>query len=69
MSRTIHGVVRGKTIELEENLGVAEGQRVEIKIGSVPSQRPWGEGLRPCRGFGERLDRGGGSYPGRDSGR
>ena len=50
MSRTIHGVVRGKTIELEENPGVADGQRVEITIGSVPSQRPWGEGLRRCAG-------------------
>jgi hypothetical protein len=50
MSRTIHGVVRGKIIELEENPGVAEGQRVEITIRSIPSQRPWGEGLRRCAG-------------------
>jgi hypothetical protein len=50
MTRTIHGVVRGKTIELEENPGVAEGQEVEITIRSLPRQRPWGEGLRRCAG-------------------
>ena len=50
MTRTIHGVVHGKTIEFEENLGLAEGQEVEITIKSVPSQRPWGEGLRRCDG-------------------
>jgi hypothetical protein len=50
MASTIHGVVRGKTIELKENPGVADGQQVEITIKSVPSQRPWGEGLRRCAG-------------------
>ena len=50
MTRTIHGVVRGKTIELEENPGVAEGQEVEITIKSVPSHQRWGEGLRRCAG-------------------
>lgn len=50
MTRTIHGVIRGKIIELEENPGVADGQAVEITIKSVPSQPPWGEGLRRCAG-------------------
>lgn len=50
MTRTIHGVVRGKTIELEENPGVAEGEAVEITIKAIPSHRPWGEGLRRCAG-------------------
>ena len=36
MTKTVHGVVHGKTIELDEELGVAEGQEVEITVRSVP---------------------------------
>jgi hypothetical protein len=50
MTWTIHGVVRGKTIELEENPGVGEGEQVEITIKPIHSHRPWGEGLRRCAG-------------------
>jgi len=32
MTRTLYGKVHGKTIELDEDLGVAEGQEVEIQI-------------------------------------
>jgi hypothetical protein len=32
MTKTIHGKIHGKTIELDEDLGVAEGQEVEIQI-------------------------------------
>jgi hypothetical protein len=32
MTRTMHGKVRGKTIELEEDLGVADGQEVEVQV-------------------------------------
>jgi len=32
MTKTIHGKVHGKTIELDEDLGVAEGQEVEIQV-------------------------------------
>ena len=32
MIRTLHGKVHGKTIELEEDLGVAEGQEVEVQV-------------------------------------
>jgi hypothetical protein len=50
MTKRIHGVVHGKTIELEENPGVTEGQEVEITIRSIPTQRTWGEGLLRCAG-------------------
>ena len=30
MTKTLHGKVRGKTIELDEDPGVAEGQEVEV---------------------------------------
>ena len=50
MTKTVYGVVRGKTIELAENPDVAEGQEVEITIRPVPNPRPWGEGLLRCAG-------------------
>jgi hypothetical protein len=48
--RQVHGVIHGKTIELTEDPGVADGQQVEIIIRTVPTPRPWGEGLRRCAG-------------------
>lgn len=32
MTKTLHGVVRGKTIELDEDLGVVDGQEVQIQV-------------------------------------
>jgi hypothetical protein len=32
MIKTIHGRIHGKTIELDEDLGVAEGQEVEVQV-------------------------------------
>lgn len=32
MIKTLHGKVRGNTIELEEDLGVADGQEVEVWV-------------------------------------
>ena len=45
MTRTVHGVIRGKTIELDEDLGLAEGQDVEIILKTARTQRTWGEGI------------------------
>jgi hypothetical protein len=50
MVRHVQGVIHGKTIELTEDPGVADGQQVEITIKTVPTPRPWGEGLRRCAG-------------------
>ena len=50
MTKTIYGKVHGRTIELDEDPGVAEGQQVEITIKSMPAKKPWGEGLRRCAG-------------------
>jgi hypothetical protein len=62
MTRSMHGKVNGRTIELDEDPGVAAGQHVEITIKLVQSKRPWGEGLRRCAGalsdeWGEEDDR------------
>ena len=48
MTKTIHGKVHGKIIELDENLGVADGQDLEVKV--VSSTTTWGESLRRCAG-------------------
>ena len=32
MARTIHGRVHGKTIEFDEDPGVAEGQEVQVQV-------------------------------------
>jgi hypothetical protein len=52
MERTVRGVVRGKTIELAEALGLADGQEVEITLRTIPAQavRQPGEGLLRTEG-------------------
>ena len=50
MGRTLHGIVHGKMIELTEDLGLAEGEEVEVSVQTVPTKRIWGEGLRRCAG-------------------
>ena len=45
MTKTLHGTVHGRTIELNEDLGAAEGQQVEIQVKLIPPTRKWGEGI------------------------
>ena len=45
MTKTIHGKVHGKTIELDEDLGVAEGQEVEVQVRIVQTGGKWGDGI------------------------
>jgi hypothetical protein len=45
MTKTLHGRVRGKTIELDEDLGVAEGQEVEVTLKIVEPNTKWGDGI------------------------
>ena len=50
MTKTLHGRVHGKIIELDEDLGVVEGQEVEVQVKMiVPKKRPPGPppGWRP----------------------
>ena len=56
MTKIIYGVVHGKTIELDEDLGVAEGQTVslQIKIIALATSVKWGEGiLRSAGGWAD----------------
>jgi hypothetical protein len=45
MTKTVQGIVRGKTIELAEDLGVAEGQQVEVRVKVIEAGQKWGEGI------------------------
>ncbi|HLN31253.1 MAG TPA: hypothetical protein VK395_26160 [Gemmataceae bacterium] len=45
MTKTLHGKVHGRTIELDEDPGVAEGQEVEVQVKIVPATKKWGEGI------------------------
>ena len=51
MTKTLHGKVHGKTIELDEDPGVAEGQEVEVQVRVLPktSRKP-GEGFLRTEG-------------------
>jgi hypothetical protein len=50
MTKTIRGKVHGRSIELSEDLGLAEGQPVEVQVKVLEATRPWGEGLLRCAG-------------------
>ena len=50
MTKSIQGIVHGRTIELAEDLGLGDGQRVEVQVSVVPPTSVWGEGLRRCAG-------------------
>ncbi len=53
MTKVIHGVVHGKTIALEEDMGLPEGQVVQLTIRAVlpPSSRQPGEGFLRTEGI------------------
>jgi hypothetical protein len=46
MATTVHGKVQGRTIVLDEPLGLPLGQEVEVVVTPVAPRRPWGEGIR-----------------------
>lgn len=50
MTKKLHGKIHGRTIELDEDLGVVDGQEVEVQITFTPRATTWGEGLRRCAG-------------------
>ncbi len=51
MTKTLHGRVHGRTIQLDEDLDVNEGQEVEVEVKVVlRSSRKPGEGLLRTEG-------------------
>lgn len=45
MVKTVKGIIYGKTIELAEDLGVAEGQEVQVQVTILEPAKKWGEGI------------------------
>lgn len=51
MTRTIHGKVFGKTIEIDEDLGVSDGQQVQLEVKVIlQAAREIGEGFLRTEG-------------------
>ena len=50
MTNTIRSRIHGRTIELDEDLGIADGQEVEVTVKPAKSQQPWGEGIHRSAG-------------------
>jgi hypothetical protein len=50
MTKTLHGIVRGKSIEFQEDLGVAEGHPVEVQRTVIQHTKKWGQGIRRSAG-------------------
>ena len=47
MTKLMHGKVHGKTIELDEDPGVAEGQEVEVQMKIVQTTMPGQSTISP----------------------
>lgn len=45
MIKSMHGIIHGRTIELSEDPGVADGQEVEVQVKVYPPRREWGAGI------------------------
>lgn len=39
------GVIHGRTIELDRDLGLNEGEEVEVRVSIVPKAKTWGQGI------------------------
>lgn len=50
MTKTLNGVMHGKTIELSEDPGMGDGLKVEVRVKVIQEARRWGDGLRSCAG-------------------
>lgn len=50
MLKNSHGIVHGKTIELNDDLGIADGEEVEVQVRVVRRTGQWGEGILRCAG-------------------
>lgn len=50
MNKIFQGTIHGKTIKLDEDPGVSEGQLVEIQMKIIPSANSWGDGIHRSAG-------------------
>jgi hypothetical protein len=53
MIKIVHGVVRGNSIQFNQDIGMPEGESVEVEIRTIPKPGPtksWGDGIRRSAG-------------------
>ena len=50
MREDFPGVINGKTIELLDDPGMKQGQRISVAIKAEPATRAWGEGILASAG-------------------
>lgn len=50
MAKAILGKVHGRTITLDEDPGIADGQEVNVVVTVVRPQQQWGEGIKRSAG-------------------
>ncbi len=50
MTKTMHGKIHGRTIELDEDVDAPEGQEVEVQLKFLGRSGNWGEGIRRSAG-------------------
>lgn len=50
MTQVIRGTIHGKTIELDKNPGIGDGQKVEVILRPESPPRQCGEGIRRSAG-------------------
>ena len=55
MTKTIHGTIHGRIIELDEDLGVVEGQEVEVQVKVIARKKAatWPAARLAARGDGD----------------
>ena len=50
MTKTTQGKMHGSTIELVEDIGLADGQEVEVVIRPINAPTAWGDGIHRSAG-------------------
>ena len=50
MDHFVHGTIHGKVIELDQDLGLADGSPVEVFVKIAPCGGKWGDGIRRSAG-------------------
>ncbi len=50
MTRTFHGKVHGQTIQIDEDLNIADGEEVVVVVTRTKTPQAWGEGIRRSAG-------------------
>lgn len=50
MTKTFHGKVHGQSIQIDEELDIADGEEVEVVVRRTKTSPDWGEGIRRSAG-------------------